>query len=83
MCTKCHWYELLFQNETESVAGFFCHARKSFLISHWFALGNGATFLLWFVIPFSLIVHNYARIGRTLFKSLKENLHLKEGIETE
>ena len=32
------------------------------------------------VIPFSLILYNYARIARTLFKSVKVNVHLKEGI---
>ena len=79
---KLYWHGLLFQTETETVVGFYCHASPSFLTSSWFSVSMLATFALWFVIPFSLILHNYVRIGRTLFQSLKERLHLKEGIET-
>ena len=73
----------LFQVETEKEAGFYCHARYSFLESSWYSINMFATFALLFVIPFSLIVHNYARIGVTLFKNLKENVHLQEGINTQ
>ena len=79
---KLYSHGLLFQTETETVVGFYCHASPSFLTSSWFSVSMLATFALWFVIPFSLILHNYVRIGRTLFQSLKERLHLKEGIET-
>ena len=56
-----------------------CHAHPSFLTSHWFAFHEGSRFLLQLFIPFTLIVHNYVRIGRALFKSLKEREQLKEG----
>ena len=42
----------------------------------------GSDFTLIFIIPFGLMVHNYVRIARALFKSLKENVQLKEGIKT-
>ena len=57
----------LFQTESETVAGFYCHMPSSFLTSHWYAIQTAANFDVLFLIPFSLFVHNYARIGRTLF----------------
>ena len=77
-----HWYDLLlFQTETPTQDGYYCHAKPSFLTSNWFVVGSGVSFGLLFAIPFTLILHNYAIIGRTLFKSLQDNPPLKEGIE--
>ena len=73
---------VLLQTETETLAGHYCDATPFFLTSYWYPVATGASFALWFLIPINLIVHNYARIGRTLFKSLKENLEQKEGTVT-
>ena len=73
----------LFQTESETVAGFYCHMASSFLTSHRYTVQTAANFAVLFMTPFSLCVHNYVRIGRTLFKSLKENVHLQEGINTQ
>ena len=77
-----HWYDLLlFQTETPTQDGYYCHTNTSFLTSKRFVVGSGVSFALLFAIPFTLILHNYAGTGRTLFKSLQDNPHLKEGIE--
>ena len=72
-----------FQTEKQTSSGYYCTPTSSFLVSYWYSVGNGVTFALLFLLPFSLIAHNYVRIGKTLFKSLKENVHLQEGVQTE
>ena len=72
---------LSFQTETHAIPGFYCHSSANYLVSNWYAVHTGFDFFLIFIIPFGLIVHNYARICITLFKSLKENAQLKEGTD--
>ena len=70
----------LFQ-ETERITGtHYCHTSSAFVISIWAPIYMAINFAVEFFIPFTLIVHNYARIGVTLFKSLRENEHLQEGM---
>ena len=62
---------------------YYCHANTAFLTSIWASVYTAVSFAVSFLIPFSLVVHNYTRIGRALFKNLKENIHLQEGINTQ
>ena len=72
-----------FQEESEHIHGFYCHFPNKYLISHWYAVHTGLEFALVFIIPYSLIVHNSLRIIITLFKSLRENVQLKEGLNVQ
>ena len=74
---QCHVLLNLFQGETEDFTGFyFC---ITFIQRIWDPVLTFGHFAVIFLILFSIFVHNYARIGRTLFRSLKENVHLQEG----
>ena len=70
---------MLLQQENEYMEGYYCHTDAEFFVSHWHPVMVAGNFVLRVIIPFLLIAHNSVRIGRTLFNSLKESAHLKEG----
>ena len=72
----------LFQKESHAVPGHYCHSKGEYLVSDWYAVHMGSDFTLIFIIPIGLMVHNYVRIARALFESLKENVQLKEGVKS-
>ena len=78
-----HFTPTLFQHEDEYLRGHRCLGDTEFFVSPWYAVETAGTFALLVIVPFILMGHNYVRIGRTLFKSLKESVHLKEGIKAE
>ena len=72
---------MIFQEENELPYGHYCNENVSLITSFWGPVIHITRFASAVVIPFILIGHNYARIGRTLFQSVKKNL--KEGNYTE
>ena len=73
---KC---KLVFQTETETLDGFYCHHLPAYVVSQ-SAIHRGCEFLLVFMIPYPLIVHNSVRIIVALIKRQKEHVQLKEGL---
>ena len=68
----------------EDITGFYlCIISDSLSKSIWSTILGFVMFIAEFLIPFSIFAYNYARIGKTLFHSLKENVHLQEGIKIE
>ena len=76
---KC---KLVFQTETETIYGFYCHYLPAYTVNH-LAIHMGCEFLLVFIIPYCLIVHNSVRIIASLFRSQKESVQLKEGLNVQ
>ena len=70
---------MFFQEEIEELTGIhLCVNSTSLLASIWGPVIVFVDFAIKFLIPFCIFVHNYARIGRTLLQSLKENANLQE-----
>ena len=76
---KC---KLVFQTETEKLDGFYCHYLPEYIVSQR-AIHVGCEFLLVFMIPYCLIVHNSVRIVASLFRSQRESVQLKEGLNVQ
>ena len=74
---------LLFQEEMEKLNGYYCEENNSMMTDIWGPVITITQFASFILIPFSLIAHNYARIGRTLFRSVKDNTNQKERIYTQ
>ena len=72
------------QEEEENYNGFYdCLTSTVFTTSVWFPVLVATNFAVMFLIPYIMLIDNYARIGRTLFQSLKTSIHLRELVNTQ